>query len=170
MTSKGLLNSLSEEEWMLVTSTERAALADLDEDELVELHTRVRRARTRYVKQYRRGASARIPAAGGRGKARPQNRRAADKAELFEDALARVSSALAAVARRSAAELRTERLAVARANRGSGPGSESQDVSGVGRTSQAKGREASTRTPSARKKVASTQATGARRQAKRDNR
>lgn len=170
MTTKGLLSSLTEQEYLLIAETERAALAELDEDGLVELHTRIRRARSKYVTQYRRGASARVPTSGGRGKARPQNRRAADKAELFEEALARVSAALARAARRSANELRTERLAAARKGRGPGPGSGPADPGLDQPAAKGNGRAASTRTPIARKRVASTQATGARRQAKRDNR
>jgi hypothetical protein len=179
MTTKGLLNSLNEQEWLLVAATERSAMANLDEDELVDLHTRVRRARTKYLKQYRRSASARVATAGGRGQARPQNRRAADKAELFEEALARVSSALAAAARTAAAELRSERLAAARSKGGSPPGSaaaRSRAGSGTGESagraasSRPRGHAGSTKTPIARKQVASTQAAGARRQAKRDKR
>src|ERR1700733_13507584 len=111
MANKSLERSLNEAEWLLLAETKRAALADLDEDELLALHTRTRRARTKYVTQYRRAASARVADVGGRGAARPKNRRAADKAEAFEKALARVSTALAAAARMSAAELRSERLA-----------------------------------------------------------
>ena len=86
------MRSVSEAEWLLLAETKRAALADLDEDELLALHSRVRRARTKYVKQYRRAASARVAEVGGRGAARPKNRRAAEKAEAFEKALARVYS------------------------------------------------------------------------------
>jgi hypothetical protein len=170
MTNKGLLTSLSEQEWLLHSETERAALADLDEDQLVELHTRVRRARDKYVKQYRRGASALVPVAGARGKARPQNRRAADKAELFEEALSRVSTSLAAAARRSAAQLRDERLALARDTGGPGPKRAVAEPAGVAGPAKAKGKVASTKSPISRKNAAATQASGARRQAKRDSR
>ena len=57
---------------------------ELDEDALLDLHGRVRRARTKYVKLYRRQASVRVGDTGGRGAARPMNRRNADKAEVFE--------------------------------------------------------------------------------------
>ena len=57
MTRKSLLNSLTEGEWLLLAETKRAAMADLDEDELLALHTRIRRARTKYMSQYRRAAS-----------------------------------------------------------------------------------------------------------------
>ena len=108
------LNSLTEAELGITRSTEPEALAELDEDALLELHDRVRRARKKYLGQYRRGAAAKVEDVGGRGKAYAQNQRARDKAEVFEDALARVSTALAKAARRSAAALKAERLAAAR--------------------------------------------------------
>jgi hypothetical protein len=166
MTNKSMLHSLSEEEFLLVGETDRTALAALDEDALVELHQRVRRARTKYVKQYRRAASARVEASGGRGKAAPKNRRDAEKAEVFEEALARTSTALAAAARRSAAELRSERIADARANRGAGPSTTPE----AGDQVQAQRAQTATKTPVERKEVASSRAQGARRQARRDNR
>jgi len=55
-----LLNTLTETEFMLVRETERDQTVGLDEDALVELHTRVRRARNKYVKLYRREASTRV--------------------------------------------------------------------------------------------------------------
>ena len=116
-----LLNSLTESELVLVRETEPALLAELNEDELVALHTRVRRARNKFSKTYRREASAKVAQQGGRGKARPKNTRNAQKAEVFEDALARVSRSLAAAARRSAVELRSERLEAAGANRQTAP-------------------------------------------------
>ncbi|HEY0813857.1 MAG TPA: hypothetical protein VGE11_11320 [Pseudonocardia sp.] len=169
MTSNSLVGSLSRTEWSLLAETSRAAMADLDEDELLALHSRVRRNRTKYVTLYRREASARVADVGGRGAAGPRNARAADKAELFEKALSRVSTALAAAARTSAAELRTERLAAAR-DKGSGPGVVVDGLATVNPTPKGKGRAASTRTPIARKNVAATTASGARRQAKRDSR
>ncbi|MGD9958254.1 hypothetical protein [Nocardioides sp.] len=165
MTSKALLNSLTEQETVLLLETEKDALAGLDEDQLVELHDRIRRARTKYVKQYRRGASASVASSGGRGKAAPRNRRAADKAEVFEEALARVSTSLAAAARRSAAALKTERLEAARAGGGGPAGApDDADSTPTPRTKRAP------RTPVEKKNVASSRAQGARRQAKRDAR
>ena len=89
--NQGLLNSLTEAERLLVAETERDALKGLDEDELLDLHQRIRRARTKYVKNYRRAASAAVEARGGRGFSYPKNQRDRDKAELFELTLARVS-------------------------------------------------------------------------------
>src|SRR5215469_16246571 len=110
-----LLAVLNDAERLLVAETGRAELTALDEDAAIELETRVRRARNKYVSQYRRGASAAVAEHGGRGKARPENKRAAMKAEAFEEALSRVSGRVAVLARQSAAELRAERIAAARA-------------------------------------------------------
>ena len=106
-----LLNSLSEMELPLARATGPEWLDQLGEDELIDLHTRVRRARNKHVKVYRRQAAAQVEQAGGRGKAYPKNSRSRAKAEVFEDALARISQRLAAAARASAAALQAERLA-----------------------------------------------------------
>jgi hypothetical protein len=105
---------MSDAELAVVRETEPSALAELGEDELLDLFTRVRRVRNKHVGQYRRQSSARVAEARARGAAYSRGQRARDKAEVFETALARVSSALAKAARRSAAELRAERLAAAR--------------------------------------------------------
>lgn len=165
--NKSILNSLSEDETVLVMQTERAGLIELDEDELVDLHKRIRRARNKYTKLYRRQASAGVKAHRGRGKARPKNRRNAARAEVFETALSRVSRRLGIVARRSAAELRDERLAAARRGKGKGPAAPTQDRPGP------RGREVADRrltSPAAKKRVSTSAAAGARRQAKKDKR
>ncbi|MBI1378959.1 MAG: hypothetical protein GC157_15990 [Frankiales bacterium] len=166
---KRSLSLLGDSERMLVLETEKAALAALDEDGLVALHTRVRRARDKYVGQYRRGAATRVGSAGGRGKAHAQNQRARDRAEVFEAALARVSTALGRAARASAAELKAERLSAARSG-GAGPEAQrtasASTAPGRGRTASGSARPA----PSRAKKNASTKAAGARRQAARDAR
>jgi hypothetical protein len=111
---------------------------------------------------------------GGRGKARPENKRAALKAEAFEEALSRVSRRVAVLARQSAQKLRAERLEAARAGRqGQGPGTR-QAAPGTTRkgpavTGEPTGDRA-LRSPASEKRRASTGAQGARRQAKRDNR
>ena len=165
---------LNDAERLLVAQTERAELAALDEDAAIELETRIRRARNKYTGMYRRGAAAAVAEHGGRGKARPENTQAAMKAEAFEEALSRVSRRVAALARQSAAELRAERLAVARAARQRpGPG-EREPARATGRkgTAQAPAtaRTDARRTPAAKSRRASTRAQGARRQAKRDSR
>ena len=174
---KRLLARLTDAERLLVAETGRDELAALDEDGLVELHTRVRRARSKYVGQYRRGAAARVPSAGGRGKGFAQNQLARDKAEAFEIALGQVSAALAKAAKASAAELKAERLAAAAAGT-SRPRAATSTTAKRAATSARKAPAAPARTtsgskrpaPSQAKKNASSRAQGARRQAKRDSR
>src|SRR5215471_21448501 len=105
---------LNEGEKALLRQAEGSALARLDEDDLIDLHTRVRRARTKYATLYRRRARAQVKEDASRAKAHAQHARTAAKAEAFEDALARVSRAVAKVARARAAALRAERLDTAR--------------------------------------------------------
>jgi hypothetical protein len=169
-----LLAVLNDPERLLVAETDRAELAALDEDAAIELEARIRRARNKYAGRYRRAASAAVPEHGGRGRARPENKQAAMKAEAFEEALSRVSRRVAVLARQSAAMLRAERLEAARAaKQGRGPG--------AGRAAPAAGRTGPTvtaeptgdrglRSPASEKRRASTRAAGARRQAKRDSR
>lgn len=163
---KELIGTLRDDELDLLRETEADRMATLDEDELLNLHTRIRRTRTKYVKLYRRQASSQVAKSGGRGRARPKNRRNADKAEIFEDALARVSRRVDQAARKAAKQLKKERLAAARK---------------TSTRPAAKGRQQRTAKPSTtvrahrkstggRKRDASSQAKGARRQAKRDSR
>ena len=56
-----LLAVLNDAERLLVAQTEPTELAALDEDAAIEFEDRIRRARNKYVGQYRRGASARSP-------------------------------------------------------------------------------------------------------------
>jgi hypothetical protein len=169
-----LLAVLNDAERLLVAQTERAELAALDEDAAIELEARIRRVRNKYVGQYRRGASARVAEHGARGQAAPENQQAAMKAEAFEEALARVSRRVAVLARQSAAELRAERLAAARAARPAhGPGAPGA-VPAAGRTGpQVTAKPTGDRalhSPTSKKRRASTRAAGARQQAKRDSR
>jgi hypothetical protein len=181
-----LLAVLNDAERQLVAETERARLAELDEDAAIDLETRIRRTRNKYVGQYRRGASSAVPEHGGRGRARPENKRAALKAEAFEETLSRVSRRVAALARQAAAELRAERIAAARAVKsGRGPGrtgsaGAAPGRTGAGRTGAAPGTgpavsggpagDRALRSPASEKRRAGTMAQGARRQAKRDSR
>ena len=164
--NKAVLNSMTDAERRLIAETEREVLTELDEDALLELHSRVRRARTKYVKLYRRQASARVAQHGGRGTAYAKNQRDRDKAEIFELALARVSRRVDIVAKQAAAELRAERLEAAKSNRGKPPSSP------VPASVEAKvaPRRKATKTTGGLKKDASSRAAGARRQAKRDSR
>ena len=154
-----LLGSLTETELALVREVDPDRLAGLDEDALIELHTRVRRARNKKVKVYRRSAAALVEQVGGRGKARPKNTRNRAKAEIFEQALAAVSRQLAAKAQESAEALQTERL------------TETKSVA-VTPVPRLKPQRTDRRpdTTGLRKRHASTRAKGARRQARRDSR
>jgi hypothetical protein len=169
-----LLTVLNDAERLLIARTERAELAALEEDAAIELEGRIRRARNKYVGVYRRGASAAVMEHGGRGKAAPENTRAAMKAEAFEEALSRVSRRVAILARQSAAALRAERLAAARAARqGHRPGARVA-APPVGRkgpalTGEPTGGRA-LRSPASEKERAGVRAQGARWQAKKDSR
>ncbi|MFG1906260.1 hypothetical protein [Kribbella sp. NPDC048928] len=168
--NQGLLNSLTETERLLVAETERSALQELDEDDLLDLHQRVRRSRTKYVKNYRRGASAAVAGAGGRGLSYGRNQRDRDKAELFESVLATVSREVAAVARRASMELRAERIA---AGRTATPALAVPKKTAAKKTAAKKAtapRARTAKTTGGLKKDASTRAQGSRRQAKRDAR
>jgi len=166
--NRAVLNSMTVAERRLVAESSREAMAVLDEDELLALHTRIRRARSKYVTKYRRTASGAVEKHGGRGVSYPTNQRDRDKAEVFEAALASVSRKVAAHAARAAAELKASRLAAARSG-GSGPettaaGAPSAEKPAVSRPRGAK------KTTGGIKKDASSRALGARRQAKRDSR
>ncbi|HSK54032.1 MAG TPA: hypothetical protein VK908_02145, partial [Jiangellales bacterium] len=95
---KALMHTLNDADRDLIRETERDRMAELDEDALVDLHKRVRRARNKYVKRYRREAAGNVQDKGGRGRARPKGKHNAAKAEVFEDALSRVSRQLATAA------------------------------------------------------------------------
>jgi hypothetical protein len=164
---------LTESERLLVDETDSGALDLLDEDGAIELETRIRRARNKYVGQYRRSASAAVPEHGGRGKARPQNARALAKAEAFERSLSSVSHRVAVLASKSAAQLRTQRLAAAKsAKQGDWPGAGErvprQRRQGPQLTPEPTG-ERARRNPATEKERAGTMAAGARRQARRDS-
>ena len=129
---------------------------------------------TKYVGQYRRAAAAAVAEHGGRGKARPENTRAAMKAEASEEALSRVSGRVATLARQSAAQLRAERLAAARgARQGRPPGAQAAAPAAGRKAPAATGEptgDRALRSPALAKRRASTRAAGDRRQAKRDSR
>lgn len=186
--------NLTHRESELIGATQPAATAHLDADALVELHARVRRARNKYVTLYRRRGAAKVRAKGARGSAAEANERGWAKAEVFEDALARVSRQLAAAAQRSAQELKQERLARARQQKlessasdttkkgntkkkatakktgTTKAGAKKADTKKAGTTST-KARETPPRKTAGRIKFeASSKASGARRQAKRDSR
>lgn len=164
--AKATVQSLTAKEQALIAETQRSHLQDLDEDQIGELLTRVRRARDKHVILHRQAARERVSAKGARGLAAMPSTRSASKAEIFEDALARVSTALAKAARQSAAELKAERLAAARPTPTSAP-SRTAPASTIPKSGESRSR---ARKPIEKKKASSSLATGARRQAKRDSR
>lgn len=165
------LSLFSEKEQTILVATEKARMAEMSEDELGDLLMLVRRARNKYSKLHRRQASASIESAGKRSASSSSNTRTLRKAEIFEDALARVSTALAAAARVSRDELKQERLAAARgedsptsrASGGTGPGK----PSGTARTTRT-GSGSGGKGHVTSRRAASTRASNARSQAKRD--
>ena len=165
---RATLATLSLPERQLVEQTQVAALASLDEDETADLLLRVRRTRNKYTKLYRRQASAQVSSDAARGAAGAKNLRTRDKAEVFEDALARVSRRLGALARQQADELRAERLLQAKSER-QGRATSARSAAATTTTGGATAAHRQQRTPVRKKQVASTRATGARRQAKRDS-
>jgi hypothetical protein len=162
------LHLFSAKEQTLLVATEPARLAGLSEDDLDELLTLVRRARNKYTKLYRRQSADLVAASSSRRGTSTSNQRTKRKAEIFEDALARVARSLAAAASATAKELKRERLDAAKAAKGTpaiaqaAPGAVTPTPAGTSRT--AKGPNTS---PS---RQASTKAKGARSQAKRDGR
>jgi hypothetical protein len=158
-------------EQTLLVATERTRLVEMTEDELDDLFALVRRARTKYTKLYRRQSAANVAASSSRAGTASSNQRTKRKAEIFEDALARVARALAAAARRTATELKQERLAAARAAKGS-PVRSTGDDDRSG--SPARGDSSATGAPTGRSttkgRQASRTASGARNQARRDAR
>jgi hypothetical protein len=166
--NRAVLNSMTDSEQRLVAETSREAMAGLDEEELLALHTRIRRARSKYVTTYRRAASGAVVKRGGRGFSYPKNQRDRDKAEIFETALAAVSKEVGRHATRAAAELRTSRLAAARTD-GSGPGKTAARAASPDKPAASRPRGAK-KTTGGLKKDASSRSKGARRQARRDSR
>ena len=162
------LDMFSATEQTLLVQTERDRLAEMSEDELDALFTRVRRARTKYTKLYRRQSADLVASKSSRAGTSTSNQRTKRKAEILEDALARVAAALGAAARATARELKAERLAAAKAAKGS---PRTQGAKGAATTSTGK---SSGKTPSGRStskaRQASRKSSGARNQAKRDTR
>ncbi len=164
-----LANSLGSAEKDLLREAEPKRMAKLDEDGLIDLHRRIRRARNKYAGIYRRQGSAKVGKKGGRGLAKERNERNAGRSEVFEDALARVSARLAEVAAASAEQLRADRLAAANPA-GTWPGAQGAAAGSDDEQADAQVTDRTPKGPGREKRNASSRAQGARRQAKRDNR
>ena len=158
---------LKKDELDLVRELEPARIEKLDEDELIDLHRRVRRARNKHVKNYRRKAARDVEDVASRGDAGPRGGKARWRAAAFEEALSIVSERLAAVAHAAAEDLKQERLERARSGRSTGPAKGVPGEAAQPGTGRARSHEKST---GGVKRDASSRAQGARRQAKRDSR
>jgi hypothetical protein len=163
------LHLFSAKEQTLLVATEPKRLQGMSEDDLDDLLTLVRRARTKYTKLYRRQSGDLVSATSSRAGTPTSNQRTKRKAEIFEDALARVAAALAKAARATAKELKDERIAAARSASGT-PGSRGRTPAPKAASTPAN----ATSTPRGRAttpgRQASRVASDARRQAGRDAR
>ncbi len=167
MKKKKLQSMLNETEQALVRQVEPKRLAKLDEDDLIDLHSRVRRARNKYTKLYRQRAANQVSSKGRRGGASAAHTKTRAKAEVFEEVLATVSSQLAAVAHESAEALKAERLAAAKADR-KGAATPKAGKKAAARAPRAQHRGDDTlRSPIKKKKAAGDRAAKKRHQAKR---
>ncbi len=160
---------LNDQEKELLRKVEPDALRELDEDELSAVHDRIRRARNKYSKLYRRRAAAQVGKDATRAKAHGKHARTAVKAEAFEDALARTSRRLAKLARDSADELKAERLAAARAAKG-GKGGKARKPAAKGSKVKGASGKKQRRTPSSKRDQAAARAATRRTEAKRGRR
>ncbi|MCU0312150.1 MAG: hypothetical protein MUE36_14540 [Acidimicrobiales bacterium] len=169
---KATLRMMNDAERELLRRVDPKKLKSLGEDELIDLHTRVRRARTKYSKLHRRRASAQVASDRNRSRATKAHARTAVKAEVFEDALADVSRALAAVARDAAEELRAERLERARAAKAGSRTTAKGSAKGKGSTRSTGSAKAKKqqRTPISKRTSASSRAGTRRAQAKKAKR
>lgn len=166
---------LNETEKALLRQAEPRAIAELDEDALLVLHDRIRRARNKYSKLYRRRAGEQVADDAHRGRAHAAHARTAAKAEAFEEVLATVSRKLAAAATASANALKKERVAAARAARTAGAAKKAPAKEAAARKTARRTSGATTpakqkqRTPIKKRAAASARGTKRRTQAKRDS-
>lgn len=162
---KSIAGMLNDTEQALLREVEPRRLKKLDEDGLIELHQRIRRARNKYSKLYRRRSAEQVTGDASRARAHRVHERTSIKAEAFEEALATVSDRLATVAQAAADQLKAERLAAAK-------GSGSRPPAKRAGTGKAKAAAAKTkrRTPQKKRASASAKAATKRKEAKRASR
>lgn len=172
---KATFDVLGEVDKKLVLETEPKNLRKLDEDALIDLVDRVRRARNKHTKLYRREAAARVEEDAARGMVSKKSRRSSARAEVMEDALSRVSRALADKSAETAEALRVERLEQARragkGKSGKEPAARAKAKDKGKRKSKPPTDSKSKKfTPASKKARASAKASAKRAQAKRDAR
>lgn len=157
---------LTDSEKELVLAARPKQLRKLDEDELIDLHKRMRRARNKYAKLHRRRAAEQVKGDRARGKAAKRHARVAAKAEIFEDKLSKVSRRLAVVSREQADALRDERLAAASGTASPAAGTKGQRRRPRDARKEDANRRARDKRSIERRSVASSRATKARKNAK----
>ena len=171
-----IVKTLSKGEQSLIMDTRPKQLDGLSEDALLDLHARVRRGRNKYSKLYRQSARGQVKADRARGAASKKSRGDAERAEVFEDALARVSDRLSKAARKSATKLRKQRLDAVKAQKAAKSKAAKARAAGKAKKSPArktspkaaaKGKRTSTKSPVSKRSVASQRSTKARKGAKR---
>ena len=161
-------------EQTLLVDTESKRLAELDEDALADLLTRVRRIRNKYSDLHRRQGASAVKVAGKRSVTSTSNERTTRKAEILEDAVSRVARHLSRAARANANELKRERLASSSTGvskpRSSGKPSAAKKKAGAKRpaASSGKGKQSTEIVSPARK--GATSAANKRQQAGKDKR
>lgn len=161
---------LNEREKELLRLAEKDSIAAMDEDQLADLHDRIRRTRSKYAKLYRRRAAEQVRSDASRKRAHATHARTLVKAEAFEDALARVSRALATAAKKSADELKAQRLAAARAAKSGAPARKTGADGARSKPAGTSTASAPRKTPVSKRASASARATTRRAQAKRGSR
>jgi hypothetical protein len=170
-----IVKTLTKGEQSLIMDTRPKKIDGLSEDELIDLHARVRRGRNKYKKNYRQSAAGRVKTDRSRGAASKKSQGDAQRREVFEDALARVSDRLAKAARKEATDLRKKRLAAAKKaklaktrakEKAALKAKAKKRSSKPSPKAAAKGKRTSKKTPVSKKAVAGQRATKARKNAK----
>lgn len=110
--SEAALFTAKEQE--LLVETRADDLDSRSEDELIDLLSRVRRARNKYSDLHRRQAVKSMKKSGRRAVTADANERTLKKAEIFDDAVSRVARYVSRAARANADEAKQQRIAAAR--------------------------------------------------------
>ena len=156
-------------EQTLLVDTEPKRLDGMNEDELVALLSRVRRARNKYSDLHRRQGAAAVRDTGKRYAATTSNERTLRKAEIFEDAVSRVARYVSRTARANANAVKAQRVAEATSG---GGGSRTSPEKATKKTAKPANARASKRSQDvvSGKRVGSTSAATKRSQSKKDSR
>jgi len=115
--NKSDLALFSKKEQELLVETESDRLDKLNEDDLVDLLGRTRRARNKYSDLHRRQGARTVRTTGSRAAAGQSNERTARQGEIFEDAVSRVARYVSREARASSNHLKEQRLAAAKTSK-----------------------------------------------------